>query len=340
MPRTPSINFANVICKFGEAFVLLDLAEQVIFPAFFDPSLRRKYGETEFLFLDIGWFAVPARADKKSELCIYGRLVKDTLLHRDQILADGHLVQNHESLPSAPSAFFLLMLSNHKLVYLPETSGAPTLEVFGSTLQYFFRAKHAAYIRAEYARRKGTLTETTRLALLEEIPAPTVEVLPLASKESISEFVESIEKLTHLEFRILDTNREFQMEGPYRKIREDKEALRAKSSKLIYDNSEGMNKPEVTNQIAISAATGNQYVIVAGTAADGTAMRGNNNQFSLHVPAGDLPEAPNRKGHSLLDKFGEQVTSGNLSLDAQEDNSDRIETLRNRLEGADGNPRN
>lgn len=337
MPRTPSISFANVICRFGDAFVLLDLAEQVIFPAFFDPSLRRKHGETQFLFLDIGWFATPARSDRP-ELCIYGRLVKDTVLHRDQILADGQLLQNHDSIPSAPSAFFLLMLSNHKLVYLPETAGAPTLDVFGSTLQYFFRAKHADYIRAEYVRRKGTLTETTRLALLDEIPAPTVEVLPLASRESIGQFVESIEKLTHLEFRILDTNREFQMEGPYRKIREDKEALRAKTGKLIYDNSEGMNKPEVANQIAISAATGNQYVIVAGTAADGTAMRGNNDQFSLHVPGGDLPEAPNAKGFSLLEKFREQTANGNLSLDLQENNRDRIEALRNRLEGTDGNP--
>jgi hypothetical protein len=318
----------------------LDLAEQIVLPAFFDPTLRRKFGDTVYLFLHTGWFTVPAQDGFGPEVCIYGQIVKDTLLSREQILAGGELIESHDSIASAPSAFFVFMLSNHKLVYVPETSGAPSLEVFGSTLQNFLRSRHASYIHAEFLRRKDTLTATTKLALLEEVPAPTVEVMPLATRESIEQFVSSIEKLTHLEFRLLDTNREFQMRGPYQKIREDKQALGAKTSKLIYDNPEGMSKDEVTNQIEISASTGNQAVVVAGVSADGTKVRGNNDKFRMLIPATDLPDAPRDKSFRLLERFREHAVNGSISLDLSEDTGNRIRQISTNLsEGANGEPR-
>jgi hypothetical protein len=335
LPRQLSITLANVICRFGDHLFLLDLAKEVVFPAFADSSLRRKYGETVYLFLNTGWITTPAAKDFPAEICLYGQIVKDTVLHREQILRAGQLVPSPESLPSAPSAFFVLLLSNHKLIYLPETSGAPALDAFGATLQSFLREKHRDYITALYEAARVGEKPVTKSSLLEQIPVPTVEVVPLATRESINDFVSSIEKLTHLEFRILTTNREFQMRGPYQRIRTDAEALGAKSSKLMYDNAEGMSKPEVTNQIELAAATGNQTVVLAGVSEDGTKVRGNNDKFKMQIPAPELPAQPQQKSRRLLDIFRTQAANGNIALDVADDSRERIRALERSL--GDGN---
>lgn len=340
MSREQSITFANVIVRFGPRLVLLNLVEEVVIPAFIDPSLRRKYGETAYLFLDTGWATYKSRDARHTEFCLFGRLVKDTVLHSEQVLRDGHLVPSDESIASAPSSFFVLILSNHKLVYLPETPSAPSLETFGSTLENFLKRKHADYITAETKRRRGSPEAITKSALLEEIPAPKVEVMPLASRESIEQFVNSIEKLTHLEFRILDTNREFQMRGPYQQIREDKQRLRAKTGKLVYDNSQGMSKEEAANEIATSAASGNQAVVVGGTAADGTKMSGNNDKLKMRVPVDNLPDDSRRKALRLAEIFQDHAVAGNIALDEPEGGQDKVEEVARKFLGAgDGNQR-
>ena len=233
MSREPSITFANVIVHFGPNLVLLNLAEEVVIPAFTDRNLKRKYSESVYLFINTGWVSYQPNNAEYIELCLFGRHVKDTVLHSEQVLKNGQLVPSSESIASAPSAFFVLTLSNHKLVYLHETPSAPPLDAFRTTLESFLKTKHQEFINAEFQRRKRTPEEISKTALREEIPSPKVEVMPLASRESIERFVQSIDKLTHLEFRILDTNREFQMLGPYQRIREDKQRLGAKSSKLV-----------------------------------------------------------------------------------------------------------
>jgi hypothetical protein len=41
MTRIPTVSFANLICRFGDVYVLLDFASEVVLPAFADPNLKR-----------------------------------------------------------------------------------------------------------------------------------------------------------------------------------------------------------------------------------------------------------------------------------------------------------
>ena|ERR1035437_8464118 len=101
MPRQPSITFANVIVRFGPELVLLNLAEQIVIPAFTDPTLRRKFGETVYLFINTGWASYLPTRGQPEELCLFGQLVKDTILHSDQILSGGQLVPSSDSISCA-----------------------------------------------------------------------------------------------------------------------------------------------------------------------------------------------------------------------------------------------
>jgi len=44
---------ANLICRFGEKKVLLDMLNEIVLPAFLDSMLRRRYEDTSYLFYDV-----------------------------------------------------------------------------------------------------------------------------------------------------------------------------------------------------------------------------------------------------------------------------------------------
>lgn len=175
MTRTPSVTFANLICRFGDRHVLLDLAREVVLPAFADTSLRRPYGSTSYFFFGIklSEFENPDTDAGVPLLVLYGQFVKDTILTRTQVFSpDVGLVSDEESMPSAPSAFFALVLNSHKLVYLPETPHAPPLGTFGSTVQHFLRLKHREHINALYDQARNTEEPKTKKRSTTRFPYP------------------------------------------------------------------------------------------------------------------------------------------------------------------------
>lgn len=335
MARIPSIVFANLTCRFGQDYFLLDFAREVVIPAFTDPGLRRKFGQTSYFFLNVGIIDVQVEEIDDSQLTVYGRIVKDTVLTRSQIYSpESGLVADEDSISSAPSAFFALDLNNHKLVYLPETPYAPSIAVFASTLQNFMRRKHTAFVRALYEAAKQTDEPRTLESIFQQYPSPDVEATPMASKGSIQEFLSSFAKLTHLEFRILNTNAEIQRQQTFRELREMKDQLRATKTKLVHDSKDGLDIEVAAEEIDASASAGNQAVVLAGTAADGTELRGSNDNFKLRVSAADVPENPVARAVHLVKEYFKQVAQGRLRPDQSETDSTKIAHLKESLSGS------
>ena len=114
MAKGPSVSFANLTCRFGNTFFLLDLAQEIVLPAFLDSNLKREYSDTTYFFL--GVTVADIETEKTPLLIVYGRLVKDTLLTSEQIFTPGRgLEPAVETISSAPSSFFVLILNDHKL---------------------------------------------------------------------------------------------------------------------------------------------------------------------------------------------------------------------------------
>src|ERR1035438_30208 len=55
-----TVSFVNLICRFGDKFVLLDFANEIVLPAFTDSKLRRKYGDTTYVFQAVDLIEIPA----------------------------------------------------------------------------------------------------------------------------------------------------------------------------------------------------------------------------------------------------------------------------------------
>ena len=316
MPRTTLLSFANLTCRFGQLFVMTDLLQEVILPAFFNEQLQRNYGESSYFFRNVGIIDVAAEGIEANQLTIYGRLIKDTVVSRSQVYSAEHgLVANEASLDSAPSAFFALDLNNHKLMYAPEVPGAPTIKTFATTLQSFARGQLETYIRAQHAALKITDQPKSFRQLREEYPRPDVQVTPLASEGNVTSFIETFSILNRVEFRLLSTNVEVAQGNNFRRIREMKNAARADTTRLVHESKKGLNKEEITQEATEAALGGNQKVLLRGLAEDGSVLTGNNDDLSLQVQFLDPPLDLALRAVACVRAFFVQVAAGRLKPD-------------------------
>lgn len=305
--------FANFILRFGEAYVLTDYMTEIVLPGFTDDKLVRKYGEdTNYLFYDVQLLSVgDAQAPT---IILYGRFIKDTLLTREQIFNQPYgVVPSHAEIESAPSAFFVLILNTHKLLYLPETSQPPSLSEFRSTCLNFFRIKRERYIDALYDQGYGT-----KKNLRKENPKPDLKVVPLSSRSSIENFVSQYSKLQELNIRVLRTNDEIDGKDMWRRIRERTGSMNSEKTELTFRSRVGLNNDEAVTEINDAAATGNSLVKLVGEGSGGIKLRGNNNEFRIKTPITNAPKDLAEKAKYLMNVFDEMVERGDIQIASPE----------------------
>lgn len=336
MHRTLNLSFANLTCRFGHDFVLIDLAREVIYPAFFHEEYKRAHGPTSYFFRDVGMATFEADGAERPQLTIYGRIIKDTIVTRTQIYSPGvGLVQDQASMASAPSAFFALDLDNHKLMYLPETSGAPTAHQFALTLQSFARKQLGIYIRALSKASKQTDEPKSITQLMSEYPQPEVDVTLLSSDSNIDDFVQTFSKITHVDFTLKNTNAEFNRAEDFRRIQEMKDDVLSDRTTLSHNNSAGLKKSAVVEEVKVAAAGGNQTINIRGVGEDGAVLTGSNTDLKLEVPFIDPPENRFNRAMEMVRAYFAQISAGRLRPDIGTPNLAKLEELKGDLDGTE-----
>ncbi|WP_298236583.1 hypothetical protein [uncultured Azohydromonas sp.] len=308
------VEFANFVCRAG-SLELLDFVDTVILPAFMSP-LSRKWGDNSYFLHDVRVIDL-APEMRNGVLAVCGRFVKDTVLHSQQIFDQGELVANNQKIKSSPSAFFVLLLEQHKLIYCSEYKGAPSLETLRSTLQQFIGRTHSTYIHAVYEECKADAQASsfekrervTKVALLADFPRPTLEIVPLASQESIEEFIKRFKTLQSMTIRLIKPNNEINNEGFFKAMRGNSEKLGASTSALTYKNSDGLSKATAASH-AEAAADGNAELKFSGKDKDGQQLSGSNDDFRVVRFVQDLPSKPVAAARRLFQEFMSARKSG------------------------------
>ncbi|MGB0747113.1 MAG: hypothetical protein ACPGO3_00060 [Magnetospiraceae bacterium] len=310
------LSFANFVCKFGEQKELLDYVEEIILPTFTDDTLVRTFGEaTEYFLYEVELKLLADQGDEPI-IAITGRFIKNTILMRTQIFEDGvGLIHDEEKMESSPSAFFILILNNHKLLYLPETPSAPTLQVFSSTIRNFLTIKHMAFIDELFQSLKERGERTTKKSLFEAHPKPKLTVTSLASRTSIEEFLKRYRTLKSVEITVLNPNQEIDGAAIWRNIRGMKEGIGSDKTKLVHRNPNGLKTDEAATQIHDAAAAGNQLVNLGGDDTEGNVLKGNNEHFSYSVPVVEIPESRDDLATILYGKLQHAMESGAITID-------------------------
>jgi hypothetical protein len=304
--------------------VLLDYVEEIVIPAFVDDKLARGYGQTHFFFYETA--LVTLDDDPKNPvLGISGRFIKNTQLTREQRFDPKQgLIHEEASIPSAPSARFILVLNNHRLIYFPETAHAPDLATFKSTAISFLRIKHKEHINRRYEELKGGLFKVTKKELFQQNPSPTLEVLPISGEEAISNFIKRFSILKKIEFRIIEPNDEIDGADLFNDIRDFLRPLRPDSTKLEIRNPEGLDVIKAAPRIKAATETTNQEVRLSGLDHEGNNLAGDNHEFKVGAPIEVVPPTPRGLIQKLYATFTALQKDGTIRVPPPKESALRI----------------
>jgi hypothetical protein len=307
--------FANFILRFGDK-ELIDYAESILIPALTHEGQVRKYGKRTEYFI---YKAELARLDDREgvpAMAVIGQFIKKTQLVRHQVFeADKGPVADEASLASAPSAFFVLMLSNHRLIYFPETPDSPDLTSFKATVKRFIGDRYKEYIDDLHREGQQRDEPTTKTALRKLHKSPTLEIIPLTGADSISAFVNRYKVLKSIEFRIVKPNSEIDGHAIFKQIRQLSDDLESHDTRLRTTNSDGLDKDASKQKISEATAQGNQEVTLDGIDHEGNKLKGNNDEFKISAPIGKPPAVKLSLAKRLYQAFSALTANGTIKID-------------------------
>ncbi len=329
-------SFANFVCRFGKNSVLLDFAWEIVIPAFTDDKMVRSYGDTSYFFLDTRLQNISG--DKENpELAIVGQFVKETVLYREQIFDyEKGLVKDQAALASAPSAFFILFMSNHRLIYFPETANAPPLEAFRSTSHIFIKQKHKKHIDNTFNEINKT-EKITKKVLYERIPTPSIEVIPLSGNEEIETFVRRYKQLKKIEFRLVTPNDEIDGYQIFDELRDAMAPVQPKQTSLVLSNPEGLDIEEAIPLLKAASDTANQEIKLSGKDDENNDLKGDNKEFKLSVSVNPVPATRNGKITKLTSIFNHLLEEGSIKIGAMsQEISEKVNAIWEKANGQPG----
>jgi len=330
--RQHNATFNNFICRFGDDKVLLDYAKRIVIPAFTKDTYVRSYGKkTHYHFYEVELMDL-SEDSKNPIMVLAGRFVKQTELTRTQIFDESNgLVQDKASLLSAPSAFFVLILNNHRLIYFPETPHAPDINAFRVTAENFLRQRHKEFVDKLYKKTRSDDDRQTKKFLYETHPRPTIEIVPLTGKADITTFMRRFEKLRKINFRVVKPNDDVDAGEILDQVRELSDALGSTNTNVRASNAEGLDIDAAIEAVTEATGSGNQDVSVAGVDTSGNELSGNNEQFRLSVEIANVPLVKSSLVRRLVDKFTQLRTAGSIVAPKIDANPKKVRKLKKLL---------
>jgi len=284
--------FANFILKFGD-HDLVDYLGDIVVRAFTDDTLVSNRRGASFYFLDVELVELTPGV---GNWAIAGRFVHDTVLRRTQVYQEGRgLVHDEATLQSSPSAFFVLTLDDHRLIYFAETEYAPSISSFRATVYAFVKKKYAALLESEYknlnndSERRVTKRDVSRIH-----PPPTLTIIPLTNHDDIASFLARYSVIRRLDIVVHKPNREVDGEDAVNNLQALRKQLGADKGKFTVSDTEGLDPGGTREALEDITGSPNVDTTVSGLDQAGDKLEGSNEDFSVRAEV-DIPqlETPN-----------------------------------------------
>lgn len=314
MSYKKKLEFANYTCKFGEELNLLDLFEEVVWPSFSGREYIRTIKGCEYFFLDTFLLKLNDSDQKEPIISIAGKLVKNAKLKREQIYRVGQgIIEDRDELETAPTALFVLILNNHRLLYLKEVAGAPDIEAFRSTSQTFLNECHRKFIKriheaSKVGEENPESARITKREMIEKYPFPELRVTTLTDPTSLETYIEQFERIEELTIKLLPTNNEdINMDGFWKSLSNTRFRMGSKYASTRFANkTDGLEKTEVYNQSETASRLANSDIKINGQDHDGGTLKGSNHDFQLTVELDDVSKNVPAASKTLYAEFERQ----------------------------------
>jgi hypothetical protein len=285
MTRRQQLEIYNFTLTFGESHVLLDLAEEIALPAFLS-DFRRNFRNGQYFFHEVQVLELDNYYETQPALCLAGRFIKDTQLKREQRYEQetDSLIEDEQTLQSSPSSIFVLILNEHRLLYLRETSYAPPIAAFQATVKEFVSRTYRDFLNNLY-------DETQNPNISGNYPPPELEILPLSSSSNLRQFIEQYETLESVEVRFVKTNSYLDNDPFLRIMRERRSSIEASVTVLRHENkTTGLDKEAAIAQTQEVASQANSRLKFRGRDKENNILVGSNEDLKIQVPVQSVPD--------------------------------------------------
>lgn len=198
MKRTYVANFNLVF--FGEKEEpLLAYLDTVVMPALTSKK-KRTSGDAKYFLMD-----VEITEAEDGEYVLKGVLVKQTILEvKSDLDEKGNLIEKDEKYPTAPFSMFVICLKNHRMIYVQNQKGSPSLDNFKATIKWLLN---------NYVNDKAKEDK--------EYPIPILNVVGIPMRKKLKEALEDVEKINTLCLRFYPLNGDIDYSGIFGGISRD-----------------------------------------------------------------------------------------------------------------------
>lgn len=264
------LSIANFNCVFGEEpnyTPMLDYFENIVLEAFLLKD-RWRLKKGHFFFYDI-------KLKETEEWGIYltGRLIKLTTLEMKSLYNEEteKLIEINKKEDVAPYSNFVLFLKNHRMIFIPNQNGSPTLSNFKKTLKR--NMNHIIKVH------------NNKCELNREYPNFDLDIIEIPHKEEVKSLLKSLEKIESLTIKVAPLNNDIFGKEQLEDLKIQREKSESTSVKQIYNNPK--NKEYLEN---IMIATDGMAVLnIKGKTVDGEKRNVTNGSFKKKIEL-DLPE--------------------------------------------------
>lgn len=220
MKRTFIANF-NLVFYGKDEEPLLSQFDTILMPALMSGE-KRTSGDSKYFLLDVG-----IRQDEDDEYVLKGLIVKQTVLEvKSDLDENGRLIEKDEKYPTAPFSMFAIYLKNHRMVYVQNQKGSPSLDNFKATIKYLLNL---------YVDKKSK-------ELNKELPIPILNVVGIPMRKKLKDALEEVDKINQLCLRFYPLNGDIDYSGLFGGISKDiRGAADSKRADLILKSPKNIN---------------------------------------------------------------------------------------------------
>jgi hypothetical protein len=200
------------------------------------------------------------------------------------------------------------------MIYLPETSHAPTLENLEASLRRFVAKIYKSLIDQRYESYKNSDNKTTKKSLREEYPLPSIDIVPLSSSEGIEEFLSHFQMLREIKFKVIEPNSEMDASKMLGDVRKVLGTLKPDRTDVTVAGSNGLDTKAAKDVLVDATAGGLTTARLRGIDSEGNKITGNNDKYNFQAHIPEKPHPPRELASRLISVFDTLTDDGTLKV--------------------------
>jgi len=332
------MEIANLVCRSSSGDnELLDIFEEYFYPALKYQEIPGSHNsETiKYKFINLKLKKI------ENELVLYGKLVQCLNIEREQILEGENLIESYDSLDSAPSSFFVLILRNHKLLWIREMTRAPKLSNLRSILKRALKQQRDELINTEYSSRISHDTNDKEKYLLKQelnfqYPSLDIEITPLVNKVQIENSLNEFDCILDLQIKALRRNNELgtPFSNLLNNLSSTQEGAGAKHATVnIHGDQKNPLNKNVVSELAQVASDGNyEYKIVGKDDSNNSIVKDQNNlSLTTSLVYDDIAGQEVKNVKNMINKYVDAVNKYNTLPQQLTDNQEKLREIEKKI---------